>query len=230
MVKIAVCDDEPVLAEQLSKRIKRLAADSEVFVFERGSDLLQADVVWDIAFLDIQMDEMHGFQVARHLREKHPNCLFSFITAYKEFAVEGYDYQPFRYILKDAPGPVIDRKIKENIEEYRARNSFLEITYKGKTSIVYVNQIKWMEIDGHCLKIHTNDDIILWGRSLEEVEQELKKDYLIRCHRSYIVALPQVKRLKANEAILENGMAVSIGRLYKNFVKESYKKYKETRR
>ena len=125
-MRIAICDDEKTIAELFSQRVRIEEPASEISIYTSGIDLIQSGLVYDVVFLDIEMDTMDGFRVAEILNEKQPQCVFSFITTHTELAVEGYDYQPFRYILKTAPEPVIKRKINETLHEYYCRNKVLK--------------------------------------------------------------------------------------------------------
>lgn len=225
-MKIAICDDNKRMAEIFRQKVRNIVPEAEIFVFDDGHELIQTDEVWDVAFLDIEMKDLNGFQVAEVLNEKQPNCIFSFITTHSELAVDGYDYRPFRYILKDAPELVIERKINETVNEYHRKNRILRVSYKGAYREIFVNDIKWLEITGHCMKIILDDDIALWSRSLSEMEEELECYGLIRCHRSYIVPLKDIKELKRQGVVLKCGETISLGRAYREKVSKKYEKFR----
>lgn len=149
-------------------------------------------------FLDIEMDEVNGFQVAEYLKESQSKCIFSFVTSHPEFAIDGYDYQPFRYILKDAPDAVINRKIKENVWEFHFRNRIIEVSYKEMSRILSPYNIQWIEAGSHCVHLHTAEGIVEWGKNMGEVEKELQEDHIVRCHRSFAIKLNCISHF-ANE-------------------------------
>lgn len=224
-MRIAICDDDRDIAELFKAKVKAEDAESEILVFATGIDLINSDISFDAAFLDIEMPEANGFKVAKHLRAHQPKCIFSFITTHAELAVDGYDYQPFRYILKTAPEPVIKRKIQETLQECRCVNRILQITYKGTYSSVFVNDILYIEIVGHCMKLVLEKGELLWGRQLNEAEAELENYGLIRCHRSYMVALLHIDKITLNKADMKNGAVIPIGRKYKDHFMEKYNNF-----
>ena len=224
-MRIAVCDDEIGVAQLFSDKIKELNPESEVSIFTSGIDLIQSDIIWDIVFLDIEMNKMNGFQTAKILKTKQPDCILSFITTHAELAVDGYDYQPFRYILKTAPKLVKERKITETIDEYYLRRKSLRISYKGTSRSVMISDIQWIEICGHNMKLILKEDIVLWSKSLNEVENEFENYGLIRCHRSFIVALSQIEEFTSKNIKTKSGYTIPIGRTYVKRIKEKYKNF-----
>lgn len=224
-MKIAICDDDRDIAELFKTKVKAEDAESEISVFTTGIDLIKSDILFDAAFLDIEMPETNGFKVAKHLKAHQPKCIFSFITTHTELAVDGYDYQPFRYILKTAPEPVIKRKIQETLHECRCRNKILQITYKGICSSVFVNDILYIEVIGHCMKLVFEKSELLWGRQLNEAESELESYGLIRCHRSYMVALLHIDKITSTKVDMKNGAVIPFGRKYKDRFMEKYNNF-----
>ena len=224
-MKIAICDDEKILAELFRQKILAEESESEIFVFTRGDDLIQSATIFDAAFLDIEMEEMDGFRVAELLKVKQPQCVFSFITTHVELAVDGYDYQPFRYILKTAPEVVIKRKIRETLNEAYNKNKVLQISYKGNYHNVLVGDIFYIEIVGHCMKIALENTEIYWNKQLVEIEKEMNKYRLVRCHRSFMVAKSKIKEIISNAIRMKNGYTVPIGRKYKKQFFEEYNKF-----
>lgn len=224
-MRIAVCDDEIGTARSFSDKIREISSESEISIFTSGNDLIQSDIIWDIVFLDIELGVMNGFQTAKILKTKQPACILSFITSHAELAVDGYDYQPFRYILKTAPELVKERKITETIDEYYLRRKSLSISYKGTSRSVMISDIQWIEICGHNMKLIFKEDTVLWSKSLNEVEKEFENYGLIRCHRSFIVALSQIKEFTSKNIKTKNGYTIPIGRTYIKRVKEKYKNF-----
>ena len=107
MIKIAICDDEPLLlsankgiVEQYVQEHKIIAQIEEC---TNGSFLL-ADVeegrYYDLILLDIEMPERSGMEIAPKIRKVLPNCLIIFVTSYLKYAVDSFALSIFRYIPK----------------------------------------------------------------------------------------------------------------------------------
>lgn len=87
MIKIAVCDDDSIIAYAIKKLIKEINNDNEVYIFESGNEFFRTEIKWDIVFLDIEMDGLNGFETAERFLKKQPECVFSFVTTHIELAV-----------------------------------------------------------------------------------------------------------------------------------------------
>lgn len=222
MLKIAVCDDNLQIAQKLCEKIKKINSECSVEIFTDGAELVKCDCKWDVVFLDIEMQCMDGFETAKFLSENKKCSVMSFVTTHAELAIEGYDYQPFRYILKEAPDSVIDRKIKETIEEYYKRNKAILISYKGIQRNININDIKYIEITGHKLQINLDGEILIWNKPINEIEKEFEKYGFIRCHRSFMVSLKEIKQFAGKEIILKDKTIIPVGRLYKKQTEEAY--------
>lgn len=224
-MNIAICDDNRASGEFILSKVKKIEPDCNVFVFVKGCEFINCKCEWDVVFLDIEMDEVDGFALAKILKQQQKRCIFSFVTTHSELAVDGYDYQPFRYILKDAPDEVIDRKVRETINEYHFRNSRLKISYKGIQKNINVAEISSIEITGHCLKISLGGELILWNKSLQDIEKILEKYDFVRCHRSFMVSLKHIRKFTSKLIEVDNGKKVPVGRSYQKKAETEYVKF-----
>ena len=108
MLKIAVLDDEQIFYESIKKKIysfyEKLHLVVSVDCYSSGKALMyEVDdgKYYDIYLLDIDLPDMSGIDLGRILREKSPYCYIVFLTAYPQYAIEGYSAKAYQYILKD---------------------------------------------------------------------------------------------------------------------------------
>ena len=112
-----VAEDESILRAQLENKLKKLWPDLEIIAsVEDGAAALEAleDRAPDFMFLDIQMPEMTGVEVARHVGNR---CHVVFVTAYDEYAVQAFETGAVDYILK----PATDERLAVTIERLKAK-------------------------------------------------------------------------------------------------------------
>lgn len=69
-MKIAVCDDDRITREQIASLIREQKPDAEVITFEAGEEMLKSQENFEISFLDVEMKEVSGIDVAKHMREE----------------------------------------------------------------------------------------------------------------------------------------------------------------
>ncbi len=109
-MKIAVCDDDRTTREQIASLVKEQEPDVEVITFGAGEDMIKSQENFAISFLDVEMKEISGIDVAKHMREEQEKrgkdkSIIIFVTGYREYSavIEG------RYLC-----PMFDKKYIEN--------------------------------------------------------------------------------------------------------------------
>lgn len=76
-MKIVLCDDDMFYIEQMKSIVKELIPDADIYCYISAKDLIDSDNVFDIAFLDIEMDNgSGGFSAAQYVKKQNSNCVF----------------------------------------------------------------------------------------------------------------------------------------------------------
>jgi len=116
-MKVLAIDDSIKALKLLTNSITEARPSAQVFPFSKPSELLAfaKDNPCDIAFLDIQIWDMNGLEVAKELKEINPKINIIFVTAYSQYAREAFDLHPSGYILK----PVMKEAVEREIENLR---------------------------------------------------------------------------------------------------------------
>ena len=112
-----IAEDEPILRQQLQGKLAKLWPELEVIAaVEDGAAALEAleDRAPDFMFLDIQMPEMTGVEVARHVGDRSHVV---FVTAYDQYAIQAFETGAVDYILK----PATDERLAVTIERLKAK-------------------------------------------------------------------------------------------------------------
>ena len=104
-VKIVILDDELEFSKILDKKIKEYCARKDLLydcqIFSSGKTLLEDDLSSiQVAFLDIDMPEINGLDVAKVLHQRYPEMILVFVTSFIKYAPSGYKVNAFRYLLK----------------------------------------------------------------------------------------------------------------------------------
>lgn len=89
-MKIAVCDDDRTTREQIASLIREQKPDAEVVTFEAGEDMIKSKESFAISFLDVEMKETSGIDVAKYMREEQEKrgkdkSIIIFVTGYREY-------------------------------------------------------------------------------------------------------------------------------------------------
>ena len=102
-LNLLICDDEPAVVEQVSASLRDHCEKSGISAhFYPFSDpgAIKDLSSYDIAFLDIDMGDSSGIDLARTLRRENPGVVIIFLTNFIQYAPEGFEVQAFRYLLK----------------------------------------------------------------------------------------------------------------------------------
>ena len=147
MLRIAVCDDNNVSCVSIEKIVKsafeRLMINVRTVTHLNGITLMNDHCrePFDIIFLDIDMPEMTGFDVAETLRRNFSKCIIIFITSHSELVYESLDFQPFHFIRKSCSIPLSESipKVIEKLADHMQINEriILEDDISGRCVVHY---------------------------------------------------------------------------------------------
>lgn len=219
MIKIVICDDEKENISELKKYIADYK-DVDIYEYTSAEELLESKEIFDIAFLDIEMEKYNGFDIAQYIYNKNNNCIISFYSNYSQYAIKGYKYHIYRYILKDEPEIIKKELISEIFEEYGTRCKSIEIK-RGKDNIlIQLHDIYYIESLRKLIVLHTRDQEFCCYNSLKHFENESSQYSFVRIHKSFIVNTHKIRSVTLNKELeLDNGKVLPIGRKYSERLK-----------
>ncbi len=211
MLQIAVCDDEKSMGEYLKALIKKRLGDEKdykVRVFSSGAELLEGSREFDIFFLDINLKDMSGIDMAKSIRQKS-EAVIIFVTALKEYVFDAFDVHAFQYLLK----PIDEEKFFQVLDTAIAQchpakgNEPLVIRVKGVYRNVPRESILYAENEARKVVLHLNGEQISYYAKMGELEGVLG-DQFFRCHRGYLVNLGAVRGYDTGSIQLKNGETI----------------------
>ena len=238
MLNIAICDDEKYFRNEIRGILEKyLSAEGIVCSiddFASGEELTDLGIEvqkYDIVFLDINMDQMDGIDVARRIREKSKDIFIVFVTAYIDYTIEGYKVDAFRYILKN--NNMLEGSIEECLDSIRERMAYeveqREFEFSEGRRTVSLERILFVESNLHRLIFHIMEDSLKQYtvyKTLDDMEKEFEGKGFIRIHQSYLVNVQHVNSISRYYLILDNGTRLSIPRARYNEVQKLIAEYK----
>ncbi len=224
-LKCLIVDDEPI-AQNIVKGFIEDTPDLEVFeICDNAMEalkVLQENVI-DILFLDIEMPKISGLSFLKTLSVPPATII---TTAYREFALEGFELDVVDYLLKPFSFERFLKavnKVSRNHEIRVPEPQVCEKTYeyfkvdRKNIRIDYANII-YIEGLSNYVKIHLNDKHYVVYHKLIDLQHLLPADQFARIHKSYIVAFDKIKAYGADYVEVW-GRQLSIGNTYKeNFL------------
>ena len=218
MIHCIAIDDEPLalqLVQEYCAKISFLKLDKTFTNTDEAIAYMQSNTV-DLLFLDIQMPDITGIQFYKGLSEKPPVI---FTTAYKDFAVEGFNVDAVDYLLKPFE---YDRflkacyKAKEYIEflssqEVQLNSLFIKVNYE----IMKINlkDIDLIEALDDYIKIYIKPNPVLTLMTLKSIQEKLPPRDFVRIHRSFIIPIAKIEKFSKSKVWIA-GKEIPIGSSY----------------
>ncbi|MBC3882834.1 response regulator [Undibacterium sp. LX40W] len=227
-MQIAIVDDERPARDKLCRLLHEHWPDAHLYQAADGNAALQllAEHKIDLIFLDIQMPEIDGLEVAQALNAPVPAIIF--VTAYDQFALQAFDANAIDYLLK----PYDEARFLKAINKVRSRHAPstsnddapLLIGDRGSVKVVQIKDIVWAEAADNYVMIHTRDQQYMMRQTLSGLAQRLGSAFA-RCHRRYLVRVDQIAESRAllkgdAELVLHCGVELPCSRQYREGLKQ----------
>ena len=229
-MRIALCDDSREFLDQMMGLMERWSEQSgiqtEIYCFDHGDALLAKSTEFhmDVIFLDIIMPLLNGMDTAKELRQRDSAVKIVFLTSSPDFALDSYFVKAQDYLLK----PVTYERIREVLDEC---STTLHIEPKSivlKTNLgfqkIYLHNIEFAEAQNKKVLFYLRTGQVITTITPFHVveDQFMEEDGFFKCHRSYLVYLPNVDHFSMTEIITKTGRSIPIARGYGKSFKEAY--------
>ena len=219
-MRIAICDDEGALAEQVEQLASRWGMERDhpcfVRIFASGEELLieTADSYpFDLILLDIDLGggKLSGLELARKIRETDSRVALAFLTNYPNHVFEGYEVAALRYLMKPVTTENLFPLLNLALERIGRVSRYLVLEVDGEQRRVEEDGIFYLEVKGHTVLLETTAGRITVKSPLSALANQLGADF-VSTHRSFLVNLRHVERVGRAECLLEGGHSVPVSR------------------
>ena len=184
----------------------------------------------DLIFLDLNMPKLKGFDFLKTL--KHPPKVIV-TTAYKEFALEGYELNISDYLLKPfsferflkAINKTVSSTTKTQHSVSEKKDAIAESIFlrsNKKYTQVIISDIQYIEASGNYTKVITTKETITIREKISEVLETLNTTDFIQVHKSFAISKQHIKSIEGNRIFIADHI-IPIGKMYKMNVVELLK-------
>ena len=229
-IKCIIVDDDPMARDVIRRYIEKVpllqlvgecgnAIDAIVFLHNEPVDLI---------FLDIRMPHLTGTDFVKSLRNI-PKVIFT--TAYKEYALEGFELDVVDYLLKPirfdrflrAVSKAFPQKKEElsgnatslAVQDKKISSGFIYLKADRKMIKLMLDDILYIESARDYLKVFTQNSSIVTRQTISSIEAMLSGSEFIRIHRSYIVSIKKINSF-THETVEIGNKELPIGKFYLN--------------
>lgn len=202
-MRIAIVDDKKEIQQQLGEFIKTYSTDQQIPItvtyFSNGLEIVDNyRSNFDVIYFDVQMPIMDGMTAAKKIRQVDENVIIVFLTNYVQWAVEGYSVNAFDFILKPLSYFVFTEHFKKIQRKILESNKSILIKNKNGMIRILLNNLYFVESNGHYLIFHTVEKDIETIDSMKKIESELASKNFFRCNNGYLVNLAHVNNFTGN--------------------------------
>jgi len=221
-----IVDDEPEARDIIQNHLSKI---DHVQVMGTCSNAIEAfnyinSHEIDLIFLDINMPEISGISFAKSI---NASIKIIFTTAYREYAIEGFDLHAVDYLLKPISFERLLNAVTNYFEIYHKTNTvaiekaptsdFIFVRSDRRMKKINFSDIQFIESYSDYLKIHCNEETIVTRENISTIESKLPQNDFLRTHRSFIIAVAKIHSY-TNEEIIIGKKSIPISRTYKDQV------------
>lgn len=224
-IKVCVVEDEKFFSDHLVTLLNRWETENnvklEISVFESKKAFEEKQSMdYQLIFMDIQLKDGTGMEIARNLREHGYKDEIVFVTSYQNYVFEGYEVRALRFCMK----PIEYDKLDSCMQYMKKRQANLYYVYKHYDEVFKIpyRDILYFSSANQYTEIHTAKAVYRKAEPLKNILSSLPKQFF-QCHRTLIVNGDCVEQFRKNELILENQETLPIGRKFSKNIFEFLK-------
>lgn len=231
-INIAICDDDRTQIEIIKSYINQMNKAYRFKIVEdcNGKRLLEKikDCKIQIAFLDVQMDEIDGIKLGESIKFLYPNAILVYITGFKDYAFNAFKVKAFDYMLKPMTigkfnGLMDDLLLRlEQIESFESKIQTVTIKNNDVLLQLKYEEIYYFEKYLRQILIYTTKGKYEFYGSLKQLLAMLDMNYFVQTHQSFIINKQQIFEVSKNNIYIRDiNVHIPISRKHKAAVIEA---------
>lgn len=213
-MKILICDDEKEYLEILTSHVREYMdkhyIECDITATVDPVSISRSNIVFDLAFLDIQMDGIDGISLAKELRSRNSKLALFFVTNYEEYQDDAMDLQAFRFFEKPFDANRLYTGLDKAMEYIDGAYVDVFLYGDGIQQRVLVDDIMYITRNNRKVVMVTPSGDYTTKDSFDEWCDKLPQLFFYPVHKSFLINLHYVERYAYSEVYLTNGTRVPI--------------------
>ncbi|MBG9979598.1 LytR/AlgR family response regulator transcription factor [Facklamia lactis] len=228
-MKYLLVDDEHLAIQELTYLIQTIdpsiQIESAQSIKEALGILLTQSI--DVAFLDIQMNDESGMELAQHIQAMVHPPLIVFATAYDDYALQAFQVNAVDYLVKPFKEEDVDRiihklqqRLSEKVDKLRdvqGQEAMLALNTEDRIVMLEVNRIEFLTAVAGRVEVHTDQAVYQTKETLKALKDKLPDPPFIQVHRSYVINRHAIQEIQpwfnqTYQLTLQNGSKVPVSR------------------
>ena len=213
-MKILICDDEQQYIDELKIHIENFLQDRvikfEIHTVNNPQTIVDNNEIYQLAFLDIQMNELDGISLAKVLKERNIKTVIFFVTSFNDYQDDAMDLRAFRFFEK----PFNPQRLYSGLEkamEY-IDESYVDfyIYTNNEQKKILVDDVIYVERGNRQVTFVTTQGNYTTRESFDEWCNILQNSFFYKVHKSFIVNLHYVTSYKYSEIFIQNNIRIPV--------------------
>ncbi len=232
MIKIGICDDDKNFRTLLAEAIRREDSESFIYEYSTGETLIQDEENdLDLLFLDIQLPGISGNKASEIMKKKNKDLILVFVSGIYLPTPESFCVQPYRYLLKQSNPSEIQRELGTILtytKEHKGKKYFIAED-DGMYQKIDIDEILYFSIIRRGCEIHILQNgtgkILRTRKRIQEIEEELRREYFCRIHKSFLVNPRYITEVKKSEIKMDNNEILSVSKAKRKTFEDMFAEY-----
>ncbi len=206
-MNIAICDDVKNCQNDIEKHLVFYFNDNKIplniFKFDTTDELLKSNIIFDIAFLDVELGTENGIEAGKQLRLRNERLIIFVVTAHNRYLDDAFDLKAFRFLPKPIQPLRLYTALDSAVE--LLNNTFITFieSKTNKRIRIAVREIIFVEISNRKTKITTENGIYFSDERILYWRDVLSASYFAVPHSSFIINMNYSAEYKRTELILK---------------------------
>ena len=214
MMKILICDDEQQYVDELKIHIENFmqsrVADFTIDTANNPQAVADSNEIYQLAFLDIQMDELNGISLAKNLKERNNKIVIFFVTSHNDYQDEAMDLRAFRFFEKPLNADRLYSGLEKSMEYIDESYVDFYVWTDNEHKQILVDDVIYVERGNRQVTLVTTQGNFTTRESFDEWCAILQNSFFYRVHKSFIVNLHYVTGYKYSELFVQNNVRIPI--------------------
>ena len=232
-VKIAVLDDSDADRERIAalirKHLEEEREEYELRTYSSPQEFLwdvKGGVGFDLYFLDMELSEKDGIQVAEELRRLYFMPCIIFVTNHVEYAPLAFEVNAFRYLPKNLYEERVGEALRAVLPVVKARDQrFYVYQHYNDVERIWLRNIYYLEKAGSYVDMHLRERTISIRKPMKTVLAELDAPEFILAQRDIAANVLHIMSIRKGELLMRNGKTIPLSRNREEDVREKVLEY-----
>lgn len=207
-MKVFICDDNELSMNNVqihvAEYMKEHFIQAEFYTSTNSKEYIDSDIVFDLAFLDIQMPEVDGIALAKELKKRNSRIVLFFVTAFEEYQDEAMDLRIFRFFDKPLDIGRLYSSLDKAIDYLN--DSYVDIFVQNENNYkkILIDNIKFVKRENRKTIVYTTEGTYIVKNGFDELISNLPNTFFYLVHKSFYVNLHYITEYGYREVFIDN--------------------------